>query len=275
MDTEAITSAQNPLIKRIRSIKTRKGRQRERAFWVEGLSHVLEAVQAAWEVECVVRAPDLLRSDEVIDCLNDLTVEERLVSADVFERISDRDGPVGLGAIVRTRDLSLGGLEVNGSSLIIVLIEPQDPGNLGTILRTAYCAGSSGVVLVGTSADLYDSRAVRASMGALFRLPVAREARVDGFIEWCKNQSISLIGTSARGTASYREVDYQLPAGIVMGNEQKGMPDEVKAACTQLVSIPMQGTLRSLNLSAATAVVLYEAAHRAGVLPAGQAGLTP
>jgi RNA methyltransferase, TrmH family len=260
-----VTSHQNPLIKRIRSIKTRKGRQKERAFWVEGLAPVIEAIQAGWDVQMVVRAPDLLRSEEAKAQLDSVDTPETLVTADVFERISDRDGPAGLGAIVSTRELGLGAIEVTGQTMMTILVEPQDPGNLGTIIRTSYCAGMAAVVLVGNATDVYDSRSVRASMGSLFRIPVVREGRVEGLTEWAREQGVHLVGTSARADASYRDVDYPLPSGIVMGNEQKGIPDMLKDACTSLVSIPMQGSIRSLNLSAATAVVIYEAAHKAGL----------
>ena len=265
-----ITSHQNALIKRIRSVKTRKGRQKERAFWVEGLAPVIEAIQAGWDVQTIVRAPDLLRSKEAVGQLDSVDVEETLVSAEVFERISDRDGPAGLGAIVSTRDLGLGGIEVTQQSMITILVEPQDPGNLGTIVRTSYCAGASAVVLLGNATDPYDQRSVRASMGSLFRIPIVREGRIEGLVEWAETQGLHLVGTSARATSSYREVDYPLPVGIVMGNEQKGIPDDLRDRCDTLVSIPMRGSLRSLNLSAATAVVLYEVAHRAGIHQASE-----
>lgn len=264
MNVELISSSQNPLIKRIRAVKTRKGRQRERAFWVEGLAHVLEAIQAGWDVQELVRAPDLLKSDDAAALLEASSILPRDVAADVFERISDRDGPTGLGAIVSARQLGLGGIEIDKTSLITILVEPQDPGNLGSILRTAYSAGVDAVVLVGQSTDPFDPRAVRASMGALFRVPIAREGKIEGLIEWAEKVGLRLIGTSARADRSYRDVDYTLPAGIVMGNEQRGIPDDLTRACDVLATIPMVGTIRSLNLSAATAVVLYEAAECAG-----------
>jgi TrmH family RNA methyltransferase len=265
MKSEVISSTQNPIVKRIRSIKTRKGRTRERAFWVEGLAPVMEAIDAGWEVQTIVRAPDLLRSEEAIRFLAPVDVEERHLSSDVFERISDRDGPTGLGAIVSTRDLGLGALEVTAETLVTILVEPQDPGNVGTIIRTSYCAGASAVVLVGPSTDPFDPRSVRASMGSLFRIPVVRERMIPGLVEWASDAGLGLVGTSARGKSSYRTADYTLPLGIVLGNEQKGIPEELADACGSLVSIPILGTIRSLNLSAAAAVILYEAAHQVGL----------
>ncbi len=264
MSEQLIESAQNPLIKLIRSIKTRKGRARERSFWVEGLAPVIEAIDAGWEIRTLVRAPDLLRSDEANRFLASTELEERLLSTDLFERISDRDGPTGLGAIVSTRDLGLGDLAVTGESLFTILVEPQDPGNLGTLIRTSYCAGACAVVLVGQSTDSFDPRSVRASMGALFRVPVLRERTIQGLVEWASESDLNLVGTSARGNSNYRNADYHLPLGIVLGNEQKGIPEELAAACASLVSIPMLGNTRSLNLSAAGAIILYEAAYQAG-----------
>jgi len=263
--SEVIESTQNPLIKRIRSIKTRKGRKKDRTFWVEGLAPTLEALQAGWDIEVIVRCPEVFRSEEASRLISETEPRIRDVTKNVFESISDRDGPTGLGAIVRVRDLGLGALEIQSGSLLTVLVEPQDPGNLGSILRTTYSAGGSGVVLVGQSTDPYDPRAVRASMGAIFRVPVVRELRVDAFVEWVSASDVSLVGTSSRGNANHRGYDYPSPMGLVMGNEQKGIPVELIEACEVLVKIPMAGTLRSLNLSAATAVVLYEAAHQIGL----------
>lgn len=102
-------------------------------------------------------------------------------------------------------------------------------------------------------------------MGALFRLPVVREGKVAGLIEWAGASGIRLVGTSARASADYRSADYGAPVAIVLGNEQKGIPEDLASACDTLVTIPMRGTLKSLNLSAAGAVVLYEAAYRSGL----------
>ena len=264
MDIEMIRSAQNPLVKRVRSVKSRKGRARERACWVEGLAPVLEAIESGWDVQTVVYSPELLRSEAAPELLARADVDARPVTAEIFERLSERDGPAGLGAIVSTRDVSLGGVVINARSMIAVLVEPQDPGNLGTIIRTAYCAGASAIVLVGNATDPFDPRALRASMGSVFRIPVATERRLEGFVSWALEGELPLIGTSARGSVNYRELDYALPAGIVMGNEQKGLPQELVDVCSALVSIPMRGTIRSLNLSVAASIVLYEAASRSG-----------
>jgi TrmH family RNA methyltransferase len=265
MPGEVISSVQNPVVKRVRSIKTRKGRVREQAFWVEGLLPVMQAIEAGWEIQTLVKAPELLRSEEANRFLETVVREERLVSADVFERISDRDGPAGLGAIVSTRDLGLGSVDVKTNTLISILVEPQDPGNLGTIIRTSYCAGATAVVLVGNATDQYDSRSVRASMGSLFRIPVVREQKIDGLLGWASEVGLNLVGTSAKGDANYRDAEYVPPLGIVLGNEQKGIPEEIASVCTSLLSIPVLGTISSLNLSAAAAIIIYEAAFRAGL----------
>ena len=264
MNDETISSPQNPLIKRIRALKSGKGRAKERAFWVEGLAPVIEAVDAGWDIQTLVRSPDLLKSQEAIQFLRSVDVEERILHSDLFTKISDRDGPTGLGAIVSTRDLALSDLVIGPDTLLAILIEPQDPGNLGTIIRTSYCAGISAVVLVGHSTDPFDPRAVRASMGALFRIPVVRESSAERIVGWASEQGVQLMGTSSRAKKSYRFAEYALPQGIIMGNEQKGIPEDVADACTSLVSIPMTGTVNSLNLSAAAAIILYEAAIQTG-----------
>ena len=139
----------------------------------------------------------------------------------------------------------------------MALVAPQDPGNIGAILRTIDAVGASGLLLLGSSADPYHPNAVRASMGAIFWYPTAC-ASFGEFARWAKGAGYSVIGTSAHGSQDYRvEGAYTKPVILLMGSEREGLTDEHKAACDLLVRMPMQGRVSSLNLAVATGVMLY------------------
>src|SRR5215475_691082 len=174
--TELITSAANPLVRRVRQLADRRHRRRESAFVVQGIQPVWQAVEAGAEIEVLLVAPDILHHRGALDMVDGQEargVRVARLTGELFGRISDRDGPAGLAAIVRGTQVRVGDLVVPDHGLFAALHEPGNPGNVGTIIRTASAAGASGVILIGPSADPYDPVAVKASMGALFSVPVA------------------------------------------------------------------------------------------------------
>ena len=177
--TGLISSAANPVVRRMRLLGDRKHRRREGAFVVEGIQPVWQAVEAGADVEVLVVAPDLLGGSpaaEMVAGQEAAGTRVARVTGELFARLSARDGPSGLAAIVRARVPGLASLPVTPGSVFVALHEVGNPGNLGTIIRTADAAGAAGVVLVGAAADPFDPVAVKASMGALFAVPVARAA---------------------------------------------------------------------------------------------------
>lgn len=283
-----ISSPANPRSKAIRALRQRKARERTGLCFVEGIRIVTEAIQMSQphplappllegegdggrgqvQIESLVVAPDLLTSPHMQELINQqkkrgIPILE--VTRAVFESISSKEGPQGIGAVVRQQWQSLdqivfpplqsgGGL---GWGLWIALDAAQDPGNIGTILRTSDAVGGAGLILLGHAADPYDPSAVRASMGALFSQRLVR-ASWDEFIAWKRAQHVTLVGTSDRAERDYTDVTYTSPLVLLMGSEQKGLSREQQAACDLIVKIPMVGRSDSLNLAVATAVVLYE-----------------
>lgn len=240
-------------------MRTRKGREQQGQFWVEGIRLVAEAAQQAAPIELLVVAQDLLTSQFALDLAASLKskgVPCLQVTSAVFASISAKDGPQGLGAVVSQRwhDLPL---EFSPSEVWVALAEVQDPGNLGSIMRTADAVGCRGVILVGNCTDPYDPAAVRGSMGSLFALQLVRMSEVD-FIGWRSAASMPVIGTSGTAKYHYRQIRYPQPMVLLSGSERQGLSPALIAACDQLVSIPMVGRADSLNLAVATSVVLYE-----------------
>ena len=254
-----ISSRNNPTVKAIRALRDRKERQRTGLFFVEGIRIVGEAAQLGGEIESVIVAPDLLQSTFALDTVRGLKDKAQIVevSREVFESLSDKAGPQGLGAVIRQRWHPLSALAKQAAPQFFVALDsPQDPGNIGTILRTADSAGASGVILLGPSADPYDGSAVRASMGAIFAQPLAR-ASVEEFAAWKRQYGFTVIGTSDKAALDYRACNYTAPLVLLMGSEREGLPNALAALCDTMVRIPMLGRSDSLNLAVATGVMLY------------------
>jgi RNA methyltransferase, TrmH family len=263
--TEMISSAANPLVKRVRALAERKHRRRESAFVVHGIQPVWQAVEAGTEIEVLLVAPDLLRHRGALDMVAGQAqagVRVAELTSELFGRISERDGPSGLAAIVRGVPRSIEDLTVPEGALFAALHEPGNPGNVGTIVRTASAAGASGVILIGPSADPYDPAAIKASMGALFTVPVVTVASVADFLAWASARDVTVAATSARASESCWDAQWQLPLAVLLGSEGVGLPEDLLAAADLQVSIPMTGTAESLNLAVAAGVLLYEVRRR-------------
>jgi RNA methyltransferase, TrmH family len=269
---ELITSAANPLIKRLRLLAERKHRRRENAFVVEGIQPVWQAVEAGADIETLIVAPDLLRpapATELVERQERLGVRVARISGPLFTRIADRDGPSGLAAIVRTQPRPLAGLTVSPRSLFVALHEVGNPGNLGTIIRTASAAGA-GVILIGHTADPHDPAAVKASMGAIFDVPVGEASSAAEFLAWSENRRVTVLAAAGRSDRSCWDAELELPLALLLGSEATGLPAEVLDSVAALrggqqVRIPMTGTAESLNLAVAAGVLLYEVRRRHGL----------
>jgi len=253
-----INSRQNSKIKQARSLLTRKARTQSGLFLVEGIRHVGEAIQARYPLEHLFYAPELLRSpfaEEMIEQARARGIPVYEVPPDLFQTLAEKEAPQGIVAVAQQRSTLLAALTPEAHPWMVAAITPQDPGNVGTLLRTIDAVGADGLILIEGGADPWHPTAVRASMGALFWLPVA-QVRWDAFIGWA--QAFHVYGTSVRGAADYREVEYARPCVLLLGSEREGLSQEQTAACKTLVRLPMSGRVSSLNLAVAAGILLYE-----------------
>lgn len=229
-------------------------------FIVEGIWHIGEAVEASAPVEAIFYAPELLKSgfaQELIEKHCDQDIPCFQTSAEVFTSIAEKENPQGILAVVRESPAHLADLNPERFPWGVALVSPQDPGNVGTILRTIDAVGASGLLLLDSSVDPYHPSAVRASMGSIFWHPIAT-ASFEEFTVWARGHGYHIYGTSAHGGVSYREVPgYQRPLILLMGSEREGLTSEQTAVCEQLIYLPMRGRVTSLNLAIATGVMLY------------------
>jgi RNA methyltransferase, TrmH family len=257
---EIITSSQNAKIKRARALRQRKHRQASGSFLVEGIRHVGEAVGARATIEEIFYAPDLLQSEFALRLVKDLStqgVPVYAVAPQAFASLAEKENPSGLLAVVQMQQNRLDELNQVNFPWGVAVVSPQDPGNIGAILRTIDAAGSSGLLLLESSADPYHPNAVRASMGALFWYPVI-SASFEEFSGWLKVNGYHVYGTSTRGSRDYRKVErYERPAILLLGSEREGLTTEQAAVCQEIVRLPMHGRVTSLNLAVAAGVLLY------------------
>jgi TrmH family RNA methyltransferase len=176
-----------------------------------------------------------------------------------MEKITHKDNAQSTIAAFRQRALGLVDLPApRGPALYLALWKVRDPGNLGTILRTADCAGASGVLLLEQCCDPYSFETVRASMGSLFDIPFVK-CGWDEFRRWQKKERLYLAAASMHGKARHDRSDLAQPLVLLMGNEQQGLPGEQEQACDALIRIPMRGGADSLNLAQAAGILTYEA----------------
>ena len=260
---KTVTSLTNPLVKSLRALHLKKHRDETGLFLAEGLQLVRYAIEANWTVETLVCAAGSLDDGAIADAAAQTKTAGGTVlqvPVAVLAKIARRDNPQTVLGVFRQRFGSLAkvGELLRGSGLWVALDRIRDPGNLGTIIRTADAAGAQGVILIGESCDPFATETVRATMGSIFHVPVARAGESD-FIDHAKTTPVRLVGTHLTGAVDYRKADYRPPCALVMGNEQKGLSDALARACDQLVRIPMAGRAESLNLAVATGLMIYEA----------------
>lgn len=262
---ELISSSKNPLIKQIRALRQRKGRDDTGLFLVEGIHHVGEAIEAGWGIETLVYAPDQLTSD-----FARALVEEQLrrrvhgaaVTPELLGVIAEKENPQGILAVVRQRQPCLEDVAKEHFRLGAALVTPQDPGNVGTILRTLDAVGADAIFLLDGGVDPYHPSSVRASMGTIFWKPPVQDS-FDHFVKWASLNSCQLIGSSAHAKADYRTYRRgDQPVILLLGSEQKGLSEEQLKSCDVTLSIPMEGRASSLNLAVAAGILLYAIANQ-------------
>jgi len=262
-----ITSRSNSIARQVRALRQPKGRQSSGLFLIEGIRHVGEAVEAAktglkyTQVEFICYSPGLLTSEFANQLVQDQIAQGlpcHSFSTEVFASLADKENPQGILAVARQNKSDLSTIQPADFPWLVALVAPQDPGNIGAILRTIDAVGANGLLLLNNSADPYHPNSVRASMGTLSWLPVIRVS-FDEFVVWAKSHGYSVYGTSARASTDYRLVNhYFRPLVLLMGSEKEGLSPGQAAVCQQMIRLPMQGRASSLNLAVATGIMLYD-----------------
>lgn len=257
-----ITSLSNPVIKDIRALSMKKHRDEARSFLAEGLKLVIDAIDLGWVIRTLIYAK-AQRGKPQVETIAALTVARGGLVLEVSEKvltaITRRDNPQAVIAVFEQKLTSLEAIALKPDDTWIALDRVRDPGNLGTIIRTADAAGAAGVMLIDDTVDPFSTETVRATMGSIFATPLVR-ATSRQFLDWSARAGALVVGSHLKGSVDYRTIDYRgRPVVLLMGNEQGGLPDQLARSCSQLARIPQAGRADSLNLAIATGIMLYEA----------------
>lgn len=257
-----ITSLQNERIKAVRALDMRKERKATGLFVAEGTSVLVMAKDAGIVPETVIRLADnaneTQHAREVCDWASASGADVTLVSSRVLSKLSHKDNPQSLLGVFRQRWAEIPSPKnASQSDLWIALENVRDPGNLGTIIRTADAVGASGIILIGQCCDAYARDCVRATMGSIFSVPLVKMEAAD-FANWCRSWPGDVVATHLNATDDFRDCTFKRPVTVLMGSEGPGLSQELTEVAHRKVRIPMAGTLDSLNLAVATALLVYE-----------------
>lgn len=266
-----LSSEKNERLKRLKRLSSqKKARLTERAFVIEGEKVILEAISSGMKIEQIFVSADEHSEleysvrDFITDC-EAKEIEVAYVDTKLFKNSVSTETPQGIACIAAMPDNGWAFLDAGKTGHFLVLVDVRDPGNLGTLIRTAEASGAKGVVLAGTCAELFNPKVVRAAAGALFRLPIVVETNSMVAIWKFVEKEIPALATVVDSDASsYLEADLK-GAAIVLGNEAKGLSKEIVEACSQKITIPSPGPTESLNVAMAGAILCFESLRQSGL----------
>jgi len=253
-----IISVDNPRVKNWTKLLEKKGRDRQNKFIIEGIHLVNEAIQSDVHIEMIGYAADQGIPEEIYQEKAASYTEWIGVSREVLAKCSDTVTPQGVFAIVRKWESRAGDLLNIDQPLVIAVDGIQDPGNLGTIIRSSDAVGATGVVIGKGTVDVFNPKTIRATMGSLFHLPVV-EADLETLLLDVKKQSIDIVSTGLDAHEHCYAEDFTKGIWIVVGNEGQGVSETISKHVDRQMIIPMVGQAESLNVAMATTVILYEA----------------
>lgn len=264
-----ITSTSNAKIKRIVQLrKKKKARDAEGVFLVEGIRMFREIPEKLLQEIYISESCEEKEGKEIRRRASACGIRPELVSDGVFSHLSDTQAPQGILCVVRQLSYSLEEVADASCPHMLVLDRLQDPGNVGTILRTAEGAGVTGILLDGECADIYNPKTIRSTMGSIFRMPFYYIQDLEEGIRYLKKRGICTYAAHLEGKRAYDEEDYRKPCAFLIGNEGNGLRPEIADLADTYIRIPMAGEVESLNAAIASAVLMFEAGRQRRSRPA-------
>ncbi len=267
MNCTKITSASNPKIKQALAIKNKRAKYKGAAFIIEG-PHLIEmAISSGHGIKEVFFSSAFSAKKDVQKLLGQMskhTGEIFEVTDHILHKLTDTETPQGIVAIASYRSITLDDIVFKSIPLIVIVDSVQEPGNLGTIIRTSDAAGADAVIILKGTCDAFSQKAIRATAGSIFNIPVVY-AETDKLLEWLKAKKISLAATSLDAKKSLFDADLKKPIAFVFGNEAHGLSAEIKKSADVILKIPLLGKAESLNVASSAAVCLYEAVKQRSI----------
>ena len=256
-----ITSPSNPLIKEIKSLYKKKGRWAKNLYLAEGIKIVEECIDNDCPIVNIIYSDELLNTRGGQALFNRIKSYDRLVhvSDKLYREISDTENPQGILAVIRFEVNSIENLKTRDNPFLLLLDEVQDPGNMGTIIRTADAFGIDGIIVTEGCVDIYNPKVVRSTMGSIFRTPIFHESDGVKIVEKLKDEGIKIYSTSLEGSQYIQNANFKEACVLIIGNESKGVSEDLHFMADELIKIPMMGGAESLNAAVASSIIMYEA----------------
>jgi TrmH family RNA methyltransferase len=247
-------------VKAFRALSTPKGRKERGLFQLEGVSLIAEAVAAGVAIATAYYCPERVRHQEERDLVAQLAecTEVFEVSERVLEQMTSTVTPQPIAAEAPIPRLSLEEVALAEQALVVAPAETQDPGNLGTMIRTAHAVGAAAVVALGQAVDPYSPKVVRATMGSLFAVPLVREPSGERFLSWCREQGVEVVAATVHAAESLFEARLAPRTALLLGSESQGLAPELSGPGVRGIGIPMPGGTESLNVAVAAGIMMYE-----------------
>jgi len=255
-----ITSPNNNTVKEVKQLKERRYREEKGLFFIEGSRFVEEAVKENITLNKLFISEKFASdadNEDLIHRASSKSHDTFVLTDKLFKEISDTGNPQGILAVISVKQYLLHDV-LNDNSFIILLDAIQDPGNMGTIIRTADAAGVTAIIASKGSVDIYNPKVLRSTMGSVFRIPVVHSENIESAIAEIKKHGIKIYAAHLDGETDYFNIDYPSNSAFIIGNEANGISDSVASCADMLVKIPMPGKAESLNASIAAALLMYE-----------------
>lgn len=263
-----ITSRDNKLVKYIKSLHQRKFRDSDQKFFVEGIKITREALESGAHVPDVVICPEILErvsgGSDFLAYLGKGDLNVNSIPENIFKEISDTEAPQGVLALINKGLNDADKIDFNPGGIYLLLDGIQDPGNLGTILRTADAAGVNSILLSKGCADAYNPKTLRSTMGSIFRVNFYEKVDLCETALKMKQRGIRIIASSLEAGSNYADINYNNGIGLVIGSESNGVSPEMIEQADATVRIPMKSGIESLNASVAAGILLYEVLRNRG-----------
>ncbi len=254
---QRITSKENELIKHIKKLKDKKYRDISNEYMIEGIKLVAEAIHEEAPIKYIVLCDDCEKNEAIPkDLMYDIAKYDCIyVTEKIFKYLSEVQSPQGILAVLKknsqTQDIDY------SQDIIVALDDVQDPGNLGTILRTVDSVGLTQILVSKGTADIYNPKVVRSTMGAIFRVKIIECEELEKILKEIKKHKFKIVVSSLQTDNTIYDIDYNKKV-IVIGNEANGVEERIQAMSDEKIKIPMLGKTESLNASVATGIILYE-----------------
>lgn len=262
-EMKEITSRDNQWIKLACAVKQKKGRQTQQRVFVEGMRLIQDAIATGIQDGICFVSPKGRENERFAALYEEgcrLQWTFFSVTDSVYDKIKDTKTPQGIAAMLPFFVYDLNSLPaVSPDKVVLYLRAIQDPGNLGTIIRTAAAANTGAILLSEDSVDVYNDKTIRSAMGAIFKIPIVQHVTDEELDAFCADEDRLVYGTAMQGTVSYVQADYSRPVILAFGNEGNGLGEEFLSCCDDILTIPMRSDTESLNLSMSVGIVLYKA----------------